>query len=105
MLFLYYSLFRYKQRLVSRESMKKLRPSLIQYYPQLFENGEEQIGEILERVVVEHNMLAASYLYKNITLENLGELLEIDAKQVKDLHPLSVDYHFSYPLGFCILAG
>jgi COP9 signalosome complex subunit 4 len=32
---------------------------------------------ILERAVIEHNLLSASKLYNNITFEELGALLEI----------------------------
>lgn len=42
----------------------------------------EQFLRVLERVVVEHNMLAASLIYTNISLKNLGELLEVDPNQV-----------------------
>ena len=35
---------------------------------------------ILDHAVVEHNLLAASKLYNNITLEGLGLLLEIPGK-------------------------
>lgn len=76
------SFCRYKQRLISRENMRSLRPLLIQYYPHIFGDEGQQLEEVLERVVVEHNMLAASYLYNNITLENLGELLEVESSQV-----------------------
>lgn len=62
--------------------MESLRPLLIQYYPDLFGgDNKQQFDAILERVVVEHNMLAASQIYCNITLKNLAELLEIDTEQ------------------------
>ena len=32
---------------------------------------------VLERAVIEHNMLAASRIYKNVTFEELGSLLEM----------------------------
>ncbi|VDN21016.1 unnamed protein product [Dibothriocephalus latus] len=41
------------------------------------------IQNILERVTVEHNMLAASLIYNNISLSNLGELLEVDASRAE----------------------
>ncbi|VEL07968.1 unnamed protein product [Protopolystoma xenopodis] len=37
---------------------------------------------ILERAAVEHNMLAASLIYNNISLHNLGGLLEISSEEV-----------------------
>ncbi|VDD75607.1 unnamed protein product [Mesocestoides corti] len=91
----------YKRRLISRESLRSLHPLLIHYYPQLFgsaneagdasvkgdgcEQREQQLQDVLERVVVEHNMLAASLIYNNITLENLGELLEVEASQAESI--------------------
>tara|TARA_B100000795_G_scaffold127160_1_gene94806 strand:- start:385 stop:504 length:120 start_codon:yes stop_codon:yes gene_type:complete len=38
---------------------------------------------VLERAVIEHNMLAASKLYNNISFEQLGALLGIDAAKVR----------------------
>ena len=38
---------------------------------------------ILERAVIEHNLLAASKLYNNISFEELGALLEISSTKVK----------------------
>ena len=37
---------------------------------------------ILERAVIEHNLLAASKLYNNISFEELGALLEIPPTKV-----------------------
>jgi COP9 signalosome complex subunit 4 len=37
---------------------------------------------ILEHAVIEHNLLAASRLYNNITFSGLGALLEIPAEKV-----------------------
>ncbi len=71
------------RRLISRDSLRSLQPQLVFYYPQLFgEKGDQHLAEVLERVVVEHNMLAASLIYNNITLENLAELLEVDVNRV-----------------------
>lgn len=38
---------------------------------------------ILEHAVIEHNLLAASKLYNNITLEGLGQLLEIPPEKAE----------------------
>lgn len=38
---------------------------------------------ILDRAVVEHNLLSASKLYTNITFAELGSLLEIPASKVR----------------------
>lgn len=39
-------------------------------------------SSILDRAVIEHNLLSASKLYNNITFEELGALLEIPAGKV-----------------------
>jgi COP9 signalosome complex subunit 4 len=39
----------------------------------------------LQRSVVEHNVLAAAKLYKNITFESLGELLGITATKAEKI--------------------
>ena len=41
------------------------------------------VAQVLERAVIEHNMLAASKLYNNISFEQLGALLGIDAAKVR----------------------
>lgn len=38
---------------------------------------------MLERAVIEHNLLSASKLYKNITFGELGALLAIDADRAE----------------------
>ncbi|KAL1478309.1 hypothetical protein MTO96_035119, partial [Rhipicephalus appendiculatus] len=40
---------------------------------------------ILDRAVVEHNLLSASKLYNNITFEELGALLEIPSSKAKKI--------------------
>ena len=45
-------------------------------------------SSILDRAVIEHNLLSASKLYNNITFEELGALLEIP--------PTKVDYVFTF---------
>merc|ERR1712096_491915 len=41
---------------------------------------------ILEHAVIEHNLLAASKLYNNITFEGLGALLEIAPNKAERMH-------------------
>ena len=40
---------------------------------------------ILDRAVIEHNLLSASKLYNNISFEELGTLLEIPPRKVAPL--------------------
>lgn len=73
----------YNQRLVSRECIGNLRPLIIKYYTDLFDGeNNEKLRATMERVVVEHNLIAASKVYRNIKLENLAELLGIETEQV-----------------------
>jgi len=39
-------------------------------------------SSILQRTVVEHNFLAASRLYSNISFDGLGQLLGVSSKKV-----------------------
>lgn len=43
-------------------------------------------SSILDRAVIEHNLLSASKLYNNITFEELGALLEIPPAKVTAQH-------------------
>ena len=40
---------------------------------------------ILDRAVIEHNLLSASKLYNNISFDELGSLLEIPPAKVSEL--------------------
>ncbi|KYO27124.1 COP9 signalosome complex subunit 4-like [Alligator mississippiensis] len=42
-------------------------------------------SSILDRAVIEHNLLSASKLYNNITFEELGALLEIPAAKAEKI--------------------
>jgi len=50
---------------------------------------------ILDRAVIEHNLLSASKLYNNISFDELGSLLEIPPRKVSLLLPLAkmLPYH------------
>ena len=65
-------------------------------------------SSILDRAVVEHNLLSASKLYNNITFQELGALLEIPATkvtytrknaQVAKICSQAVDKLFSHVVG------
>lgn len=102
--FIYWIIFRFMGRLINRSSLSSLEPLLKKYYPHLLQSSlqdfsgitssiQDQSGKLssitsssvqklLERALIEHNMLAASLIYNNISLENLGLLLEISASEV-----------------------
>ena len=56
---------------------------------------------ILDRAVIEHNLLSASKLYNNISFDELGALLEIPPRKVSNLFPTLIFTSFS---SFHILA-
>ncbi|VDP34407.1 unnamed protein product [Schistosoma curassoni] len=94
-------------RLINRSSLSSLEPLLKKYYPHLLQSSLQDFSEItssiqdqsgklssitsssvqklLERALIEHNMLAASLIYNNISLENLGLLLEISASEAESI--------------------
>ncbi|TGZ58900.1 hypothetical protein CRM22_009371 [Opisthorchis felineus] len=95
----------YMGRLIKRCSLRSLGPLFEKFYPHLLHpppatgatvsagskppnTSSHSVQELLERAVVEHNMLAASLIYNNISLANLGDLLEITAteKVIVDLN-------------------
>ncbi|TGZ58897.1 hypothetical protein CRM22_009371 [Opisthorchis felineus] len=90
----------YMGRLIKRCSLRSLGPLFEKFYPHLLHpppatgatvsagskppnTSSHSVQELLERAVVEHNMLAASLIYNNISLANLGDLLEITATEAE----------------------
>ncbi|CAL8105362.1 unnamed protein product [Calicophoron daubneyi] len=96
----------YMGRLINRSALRSLEPLFKKYYPYLLkptplETSDSTAGSgpksgglaapsqtvqvLLERAVVEHNMLAASLIYNNISLANLGDLLEISTTEAESV--------------------
>jgi COP9 signalosome complex subunit 4 len=63
----------YLDRLIKRTELTEFETLLQAHQKALTADG----STILEHAVIEHNLLAASKLYNNITFEGLGALLEI----------------------------
>ena len=63
----------YLDRLIKRSELKEFESLLQSHQKATTFDG----SIILDHAVVEHNLLAASKLYNNITFEGLGALLEI----------------------------
>lgn len=78
-------------RLINRSSLQSLEPLLHKYYSHLLQSSSDSsstmtpVQTLLERAVIEHNMLAASLIYNNISLTNLGCLLEITSDQAESI--------------------
>ena len=63
----------YLDRLIKRSELTEFETLLQAHQKAITSDG----STILEHAVIEHNLLAASKLYNNITFEGLGALLEI----------------------------
>ncbi|CAH8469051.1 unnamed protein product [Dicrocoelium dendriticum] len=89
----------YRGRLIDCSSLRSLQSLFEKFYPHLLEStsstfaekppsgssiltGGQSVQHLLKRAVVEHNMIAASLIYNNISLANLGDLLEISAEEL-----------------------
>merc|ERR1712142_596688 len=69
----------YLDRLIKRSELQEFESLLQPHQKALTGDG----STILDHAVIEHNLLAASKLYNNITLEGLGALLEIPAERAE----------------------
>jgi len=69
----------YLDRLIKRSELQEFESLLQPHQKAVTADG----STILDHAVVEHNLLAASKLYNNITLEGLGLLLEIPGEKAE----------------------
>lgn len=69
----------YFDRLIKRSELQEFESLLQPHQKATTSDG----SAILDHAVVEHNLLAASKLYNNITLDGLGALLEIPAERAE----------------------
>ena len=63
----------YLNRIIQKPSLQKFESSLAEHQKALMSDGLT----IVERGVLEHNMVAVSHLYTSIYLEELGKLLGV----------------------------
>ncbi|XP_033097126.1 COP9 signalosome complex subunit 4-like [Anneissia japonica] len=63
----------YLERIIRGDQLKEFAASLAEHQKATTADG----SSILDRAIIEHNLLSASKLYNNITFEELGSLLEI----------------------------
>ncbi|CAH8469070.1 unnamed protein product [Dicrocoelium dendriticum] len=97
-----YKASKYRGRLIDCSSLRSLQSLFEKFYPHLLEStsstlaekppsgssiltGGQSVQHLLKRAVVEHNMIAASLIYNNISLANLGDLLEISAEEAESI--------------------
>lgn len=69
---------RYLERILRKGEVDRFAKTLRPHQMAMTGDG----GNVLERAVMEHNLLSASKLYNNITFEELGSLLEISPARV-----------------------
>jgi len=69
----------YMERLLRRGEVEAFASSLAAHQTATLEDG----STVLDRAVTEHNMLATSKLYANITFDELGALLGIEASKAE----------------------
>ena len=69
----------YMDRLLTTAEVAAFADTLAPHQKALLEDG----STVLDRAVLEHNLLAASRLYNNVSFEQLGALLGIDARKAE----------------------
>ncbi|XP_014663387.1 PREDICTED: COP9 signalosome complex subunit 4-like [Priapulus caudatus] len=71
----------YLERIIRGEELKEFAEMLHPHQKATTADG----SSILDRAVIEHNLLSSSKLYNNITFEELGALLEIPAPKAEKI--------------------
>jgi COP9 signalosome complex subunit 4 len=71
----------YLDRIIKRSELEEFASLLLPHQTATVADG----STILDRAVVEHNLLSASKLYNNITFPELGALLEIDPTKAEKI--------------------
>ena len=69
----------YLDRLIKRTELKEFESKLMPHQKATTADG----STIVDHAVIEHNLLAASKLYNNITFAGLGALLEIPSEKAE----------------------
>ena len=67
------------QRLISAEEVKSFSSVLMPHHQAITHEG----WTLVQRAVIEHNLLAVSSLYRSVTFENLGKILGISAAKAE----------------------
>eukprot|EP01103_Thecamoeba_quadrilineata_P005030 TRINITY_DN14886_c0_g1_i1.p1 TRINITY_DN14886_c0_g1~~TRINITY_DN14886_c0_g1_i1.p1 ORF type:complete len:411 (-),score=95.94 TRINITY_DN14886_c0_g1_i1:140-1207(-) len=69
----------YLERVLRQQEVKKFEEILLPHQKALLSDG----STVLDRAVIEHNLLSASKLYNNTSFEELGSLLEITPEKAE----------------------
>ena len=67
----------FQQNIVTAEEMEKFNSVLSEHHRAVTADG----STLVERAVIEHNLLSASALYRSVTFDNLGNILGISAQK------------------------
>lgn len=78
-----YSIFEkmYLERIIRSQQAKKFESILLPHQKAITSDG----STIVDRAIIEHNLLAVSKLYNNIKFEELGNLFEISASKAEKI--------------------
>lgn len=71
----------YLERVLRKEEVQKFAGGLKEHQMAKLADG----STVLDRAVIEHNLLSASKIYNNITFAELGSLLEISPEQAEQI--------------------
>ncbi|XKL60977.1 hypothetical protein PGB90_008034 [Kerria lacca] len=71
----------YLDRIIRRSELEEFASMLLPHQKAVTDDG----STILERAVIEHNLLSASKLYNNVTFDELGALLEISPAKAEKI--------------------
>jgi len=71
----------YKNRILDKKDQKNFEATLEDHHKAQVHGGLT----VLDKAVYEHNMLAASHIYKNIRIAQLADLLGVNETQAEDL--------------------
>eukprot|EP00812_Abedinium_dasypus_P012229 NODE_5758_length_557_cov_261.697211.p1 GENE.NODE_5758_length_557_cov_261.697211~~NODE_5758_length_557_cov_261.697211.p1 ORF type:complete len:155 (-),score=61.16 NODE_5758_length_557_cov_261.697211:75-539(-) len=69
------------ERLIRRSEVQKFEESLLPHQQATMPDGQT----VLERAVLQHNVLAASRVYRNMRLPDLGALLEVTPERAEKI--------------------
>merc|ERR1712203_270081 len=69
------------ERLIRGSEVQKFAESLLDHQKSRDADGQT----VLEKAVLQHNVLAASRVYKNMRLPDLGNLLEVPAERTEKI--------------------
>jgi len=69
----------YLERILRKEDIERFAAGLKRHHMAITSDG----STVLDRAVIEHNLLSASRLYNNITFDELGSLLVISPEQAE----------------------